>query len=247
MQGRGCSFQARLGAKEKESGTQPGQGGLPESPGGIGGLRRPHSQERLAGNASEALGLQLGSDRNRAFSAAGAVSVGPESCGPGGQPAQAGAPCPEGIPGSWDPHASSPGPRDTSRSGAPRTRWHRLWEKGCHTQRSPTQLCSLCAHTHWPGVKGRSLLSSPVRLLFTARLCHTHTHTPTHPPAPGTPLHPQDGPAVKSTHWNQRGPNSNPSSVCHLLRDQGKSLLSLSFLISKMGLIFPSLHRMAVD
>lgn len=95
---------------------------------------------------------------------------------------------------------------------------------------------------------------------------HTHTHTPadthtdTYPstdthrhkdththPAPGTPLHPQGGPAVKSTHWNQRGPNSNPSSVCHLLRDQGKSLLSLSFLISKMGLILPLLHRIAVD
>lgn len=81
LQGRGCSFQARLGAKEKESGTQPGQGGPPGSPGGTGGLRRPHSQERLAGNASEALGLQLGSDLSRAFSAAGAVSAGPESYG----------------------------------------------------------------------------------------------------------------------------------------------------------------------
>lgn len=100
--------------------------------------------------------------------------------------------------------------------------------------------------------------------VFTALHTHTHTHTPadtqihtsaqihtdtkthTHP-APGTPLHPQGGPAVKSTHWNQRGSNSNPSSVCHLLRDQGKSLLSLSFLISKMGLILPLLHRIAVD
>lgn len=79
------------------------------------------------------------------------------------------------------------------------------------------------------------------------RLCPAHpaTHTPpstwhTAPPTAGAG-------SYEHMLWNQLDMSSNPSAASYLLRDQGKSLVSLSFLLSKMGLILPSLNRMAVD
>lgn len=106
LQGRGCSFQARLGAKEgKEGGTQPGQGRPPGSPGGQEasgahiprrGWRAPRARLWASSLAQTTAGPSPQQEWGQQL--------------PGGQPAQAGAPCPEDAPGSWDPQPPPQGP-----------------------------------------------------------------------------------------------------------------------------------------